>query len=79
MVLILEIRNKKTGTICWWYSLINGWSEDSIGSTLSLVNQNSKFSGLKPNFMHDKTQCIKIGSTVHTGSKLCKKYKNKKT
>lgn len=43
-------------------------SEDSIKSTLSLVNQYSKFSGLKPNY--DKTQCIKIGSTVHTDSNL---------
>lgn len=26
--------------------------------------------------IYDKTQCIKIGSTVHTGSNLCKNYKN---
>lgn len=49
-------------------------SEDSIKSTLSLVNQYSNFFGLKPNY--DKTQCTKIDSTVHTGSNLCEKYKN---
>lgn len=49
-------------------------SEDSIRSTLSLVNQYSKFSGLKPNY--DKTQCIKIGSTAYTGNNYYEKYKN---
>ena len=54
--------------------LLMDGSEDSIRSALSLVNQYSKFSGLKPNY--DKTQCIRIGSTVHTDDNLCDKYQN---
>ena len=39
--------------------LLDG-TEKSLNSALSLINQYSKFSGLKPNF--EKTVCIKIGS-----------------
>ena len=39
--------------------LLDG-SKNSLKSALSLVDQFSKFSGLKPNY--EKTQCIKIGS-----------------
>ena len=39
--------------------LLDG-SEKSLRNTLSLIEQFSKFSGLKPNFQ--KTSCIKIGS-----------------
>ena len=39
--------------------LLDG-SKNSLKPALSLVDQFSKFSGLKPNY--EKTQCIKIGS-----------------
>ena len=42
--------------------LLDG-SEKSLRAALTLVDQFSKFSGLKPNY--DKTSCIKLGSLKH--------------
>ena len=44
-------------------TLVLDGTEKSIQSALSLVNQFSKFSGLRPNY--DKTSCVKIGSLKH--------------
>ena len=45
-------------------------SENSLRNTLNLIDQFSKFSGLKPNY--DKTKCIWIGSKKGSTTRLCK-------
>ena len=52
--------------------LLDG-TENSLNHALSLIDQFSKFSGLKPNYQ--KTSCIKIGSLRNSGDILCKNYK----
>lgn len=53
--------------------LLDG-SEKSLKNTLSLIEQFSKFSGLKPNFQ--KTSCIRIGSLRNSTSEnnFCTEY-----
>ena len=45
--------------------LLDG-SKNSLKPALSLVDQFSKFSGLKPNY--EETQCIKIGSLKYNSA-----------
>ena len=45
-------------------------SENSLRNALNLIDQFSKFSGLKPNY--DKTKCIWIGSKKGSTIRLCK-------
>ena len=45
-------------------------SENSLRNALNLIDQFSKFSGLKPNY--DKTKCIWIGSKKGSTTRLCK-------
>ena len=52
--------------------LLDG-TEKSLRSSLSLIYQFSKFSGLKPNFQ--KTSCIRICSLKNTEIVLCKEHK----
>ena len=54
-------------------ALLLDFSENSLKNALSLIEQFSKFSGLKPNYL--KTSCIKIGSTRDSNITLCKNYK----
>ena len=51
--------------------LLDG-SEKSLKSALSLVDQFSKFSGLKPNY--DKTSCIRIGSLKYDNVEFATSY-----
>ena len=44
-------------------------SEESLSNALDLVDQFSKFSGLKPNF--EKNKCVWIGSSKQCGRTLC--------
>ena len=46
------------------YTILLDGTETSLKSSLSLIEQFSKFSGLKPNFQ--KTSCVKIGSLKNT-------------
>ena len=45
-------------------------SENSLRNALNLIDQFSKFSGLKPKY--DKTKCIWIGSKKGSTTRLCK-------
>ena len=47
-------------------------SDNSLRIALSLLDQFSKFSGLKPNI--DKTRCIWLGSKIHSSDTLCDEY-----
>ena len=51
--------------------LLDG-TEKSLKNSLSLIEQFSKFSGLKPNY--SKTSCIKIGSLRRSDLILCNEY-----
>ena len=53
-------------------TIILDGSEKSLKSALSLVNQFSKFSGLKPNY--NKTCCVKIGSIRSTELNFVNRY-----